>query len=163
MLTDADVLDHFRTLGGSLRDVLYSETDTFVSQVDSALHLDSTSVQELLEGSHRFAFNKNSPSSVLIGIGPSDDQRLTNCTVSLRSDYVEEWLTLKYLRTSWYNVLNKGKAGNRGNLFESHVRIKFSLGTVSFPKEEARKSLRTLPANQKGKEKKNRDPDSTCS
>ena len=157
-LTDADALDRFRTVGGSLRDILYYEKETFVSQVESALHLDPTTVQELLGGSYRFAFNKNSPSRVLIGVCPSDDQRLTNFKISLRSDYVEELLALKYLRTSWYNVLDEGNAGNRGNLFESYVRIKFSLGPVSFPKEEARESLRTLPANRKGNEKKNYDP-----
>jgi hypothetical protein len=71
---------------------------------------------------------------------------------------VEEQLAVKYLRTSWYNVLDEGNTGNRGNLFESYVRIKFSLGPVSFPREEARESLRTLPANPKGNEKKNYDP-----
>lgn len=157
-LTDAELLDRFRMVGGSLRDILYNNNENFVSQVDSALHLDATTVQELVEGSYRFAFDSSSPSSVLIGVRPSDDQRLTNFKILLRSDYVEERLAHKYLRTSWYSVLNEGNVGNRGNLFESHVRRKFSLGPVFFSKEEARESLRTLPAIRKGNEKKNYAP-----
>ena len=129
-----------------MRDILYYDEDDFMSAVDSALHLDPTTVQELLGGSYRFAFDKNSPSRVLIGICPSDDQRLTNFTIALKSDVVEERLALKFLKTSWYNVLDEGNAGNRGNLFEAYVRKKFSMGPVTFSKEEARESLRTKPA-----------------
>ena len=154
-LSDIEVQRRFRIVGGSLRDILEFDEVAFEQKVQAALHLESTIVQELAEGSHRFSFCPEAPSSALIAVGPKD-QNLNVFKLTIKSDYIEECLAAKYLRMAWYAVLDEENAGNRGNLFESYLRALFSQRSVSFSSDDALESKRELP--QKKNEKKNYQP-----
>jgi hypothetical protein len=159
-LADSEVLRRFRFVGGSMRDVMLfddEEEKTFKSDVGAALNLEATTVQELAEGRYMFAFDTGAPSSILIAIAPNGVNS-TRFTVALKSDFVEESLASKHLKISWFNFLDEDNAGNRGNLFESYLRLKFSTGQVRFAETEVRESLRGLPSNGKANEKKNYQP-----
>lgn len=145
-----ELLHRFRIVGGSLRDLMAYDEVAFTDLVDTGLGLEPFIVHELVEGRHKFTFKKDAPSSVLIAIGPCDDS-LTRVKIMLKSDYVEERLARKYLQTKWYEALDEGNAGNRGNLFESYIRDKFSQGPVKFSCDEARESLRERPLTETGK------------
>mmetsp|Transcript_20683 Transcript_20683/g.47963 ORF Transcript_20683/g.47963 Transcript_20683/m.47963 type:complete len:194 (+) Transcript_20683:1-582(+) len=60
---------------------------------------------------------------------------------------------MKHLRTSWYAVLDEENSGNRGNIFKSYLRVKFSKEPMRFSTAEARESVRERPG--KRNEKKN--------
>ena len=77
--------------------------------------------------------------------------------VTLNSDCVEEQLSKKYHKSSWYAILDEDNSGNRGNLFEAYLRAKFSQASVTFSSVETRESLRKKPAGKKN-EKKNCRP-----
>jgi hypothetical protein len=152
-LDDNEILRRVRIVGGSLRDILLFEEAKFESNVGRALNLDENTVQELAEGRYQFPFEPDSPSSLLIGICPTG---LDGFTTTLKSDYVEERLANKYLKMAWYAVLNEDNSGNRGNLFEAYIRVKFSQAPVMFSIAEARESLRDR--SSKKSEKKNYQP-----
>jgi hypothetical protein len=152
-LDDNEILRRVRIVGGSLRDILVFEEEGFKRNVGEALNLDLNTVQKLAEGRCQFSFKPESPSSLLIGICPKG---LNGRTITLKSDYVEEQLANKYLKTAWYAVLDEENSGNRGNLFEAYVRVKFSQAPVIFTSAEARESLRDRPS--KKNEKKNYKP-----
>jgi len=156
-LSDNEVLRRFRVVGGSLRDIIMFDEKIFKERVVTALALDQVTVNELVDGRYKCTFQPDAPSSILIGIGPRDND-LTDLKITLRSDYVEECLAYKYLKTSWYSFLDEDNAGNRGNIFESYIRAKFSRGPVQFSGNEARESVRERPPNGKKNEKKNYEP-----
>ena len=150
-----ELMHRFRVAGGSLRDILYFDENGFTNKVLTGLNLDPGTVDELLDGRYKFSFKPDDPSSVLIGIAP-EDENLVRLKISLTSDYVEECLAMRHLRASWYSVLNEDNAGNRGNLFESYIRAKFSRGPVEHL--QARESVRHPPSGGKKNEKKNYKP-----
>jgi len=157
-LPDEEVLRRFRIVGGSLRDVLNFDEEKFTQQVEQALEIDSEStVHGLACGTYKFSFKPDEPSSRLIGISPKDNN-MTLFKITLKSDYIEERLAFRHLKMSWYAVLDEGNAGNRGNLFESYLRVKFSKGPVRFSRDEARQSLREAPPVGKKNERKNYQP-----
>jgi hypothetical protein len=86
-------------------------------------------MNQLLERQYNFAFTKRSPSRILIGVTPEDHNTYK---IVLRSDFVEEVLARTFLDTKWFNVIDEQNAGNRGNLFESYIRVLFSQGIVTF-------------------------------
>jgi hypothetical protein len=147
-LEDSEMLRRVRIVGGSLRDILLFEEDDFERKVGEALNLDLSTVQELTEGRYQFPFKPETPSSLLIGICPKG---LDGPTIILKSDYVEEQLANKYLKTAWYAVLDEENSGNRGNLFEAYLRVKFSQAPVIFTSAEARESLRETLSRKNGK------------
>lgn len=153
-LYDDEVLRRFRIVGGSIGDILTFNEKQFKKDVETALNLNATTVQELSEGRYMFAFDTTEPSNMLIAIGP-DYQDWGQSIISLKSDYVEERLANKYLRMSWYDVGDEDNAGNRRNLFESYVRLKFSTSPVIFEENEVRESRRQLPESGKKNERKN--------
>lgn len=153
-VSEEEIWYRFRIVGGSMCDIVGFIEKDFKQAVDSALNLEPHTVQELSDGTYRFEFDKKSPRSVLIGLGP-DPQDSTLFKITLKSDFVEEHLANKYLKTSWYQVLNEENAGNRGNLFESYLRQKFSTAAVRFSQEEVRESLRTLPLPPPNKKRTN--------
>ena len=150
--SEDELLRRHRIVGGSIRDIIWFDEDEFTEKVETALQLDSVTVNALVAGRYQFTFQANAPSSVLVGIGPSDD-RMNLHKTSLKSDYVEERLAVKHLQTSWYAVLDEQNSGNRGNLFEAFLRVKFSQGKIHFSTDEARQSMRQRPG--KANEKKN--------
>lgn len=151
-LTDNEVLRRYRIVGGSLRDVLFFDERNFTNKVQTALELDAITIHELVEGRYKFTFQPNAPSSILVGICPSDNA-VTVLKITLKSDHVEERLAIKHLRASWYAVLDEENSGNRGNIFESYLRVKFSKEPMRFSTAEARESVRERPG--KKNEKKN--------
>ena len=153
-LDDNEVLHRFRIVGGCLRDILLFSEDVFKQAVGTALSLDPTVFQELAEGRFQFPFKPDSPSSLLIGICPDGPDKRK---ITLKSDYVEEQLAKKYLKSSWYAILDEDNSGNRGNLFEAYLRVKFAQAPVTFSSAEARESLRDKPVGKRN-EKKNYTP-----
>uniref|UniRef100_A0A7S2UDW3 Uncharacterized protein n=1 Tax=Attheya septentrionalis TaxID=420275 RepID=A0A7S2UDW3_9STRA len=157
-LNDDDLLRRFRIVGGSIRDILEFNESAFKDTVKAALNIDDLMVQGLVEGAYQFSYKPSEPSSVLVGLSPSDSS-LEIKKIVLKSDYVEEQLAKKHFNISWYAFLNEDNAGNRGNVFESYLREKFSSAAISFPGQEVRESLRTKPANPKSKKEiKNYQP-----
>jgi hypothetical protein len=154
-LSDNEVLHRFRLVGGSLRDIFTVNEVLFKQDVETALvGLARETVRELARGVCNFALSAESPSSVLIGIGPDytiRDQFPPTRKITLKSDYVAEALAVKFLHMSWFELLDEANAGNRGNLFESYIRAKFSQAPVVFTKDDARQSLRVKPAVGKKK------------
>ena len=66
--------------------------------------------------------------------------------------YAEERLAERFLKLSWLAVLDEDNAGNRGNLFEAFVRVKFSQPVVL---KIDRESLPYAPVNARANQKKN--------
>lgn len=160
-LDDNEVLRRFRIVGGSIRDIIEFQEEGFKQDVETALNLGTETVAKLAAGPHQFIFKEESPSSKLIGIGPKNDHSndggldWTHYKISLKSDYVEERLAFRHIKMSWYEFLDEANAGNRGNLFESYVRLKFSNGPVVLEKEEVRESIEQLPSHGPKNQKKN--------
>ncbi|MEM1008466.1 MAG: hypothetical protein AAGJ35_05630, partial [Myxococcota bacterium] len=146
-LHDDEILRRLRIVGGSFRDIAMLDEEKFKVTVATALNLDVSTVQELAEGRHQFVFDETAPSSVLVGVGPHD-QDMERFKITLKSDYVEELLAEKYLRTTWYQVLDEDNAGNWGNLFESYLRRKFSMGQVKLTEDQVRESKNKKPPNK---------------
>lgn len=140
-----------------MRDILSFDEEVFIEDVETALGVDAVTIHELVDGRHKFSFKPSAPSSILVGIGPKESD-MTKLKITLKSDYVEECLAKKHLKTSWYAVLNEVNSSNRGNLFESYTRLKFSQGPARFSTNEARESMRTRPTHGKKNEKKNYQP-----
>ena len=139
---DREILRRYRMFGGSIRDIIAMEEGQFQSNALSALATITINiVNELLDGRYAFSFKPDEPSSKLIGIGPTQDDP-TDYTVFLKSDYIQELLAEKFLRNSWYAVLNEDNGSNRGNLFEVFVRRMFYKNPVHFESDQIRESLR---------------------
>lgn len=157
-LNGDELLRRFRIVGGSVREILQFDERRFKNKVNASLNIDDLTIQGLVEGTYQFTFTPSAPSSDLVGLCPLDPS-LEIDKVVLKSDYVEEQLAKRHLKISWYAFLNEDNAGNRGNLFESYLREKFSSAAIFFPEEEVRESLRTKPACTKpNKEIKNYQP-----
>ena len=138
--------------------MLSFDENEFKQNVENALNVSAETAKELAEGKYNFPFKSDSPSSVLIGIGPGDPSSSLHRTllkITLKSDYIEERVANKYLKMSWFAVLNESNAGNCGSLFESYVRLKFSQQPVTFAGADARESLRETPNTKNRREKKN--------
>ena len=153
---DEELLRRFRIVGGSMRDIIDFKEKEFTQNVEVALNLNADTVKDLAEGRYQFTFDQTVPSSILIGLGP-DDKDPTLFKTTLKSDFVEERLASRHLKISWYAVLDKDNEGNRGNLFESYLRLKFSSGPVLFSQEKIRESHREKPPASK-RERKNYQP-----
>ena len=144
-LDDDEILRRFRIVGGSMRDMLGFNENKFKNSVMTALGgLNDNTVRQLYNGRYEFAFEQNSPSSILIAIAPDEDDS-TDYTVALKSDFVEECFARNFLKISWFEVADEGNASNRGNLFESYVRSKFSMGQVELSEDDVRESCREKP------------------
>ena len=157
-LDDDEILRRFRIVGGSMRDMLDFDENKFKNSVMTALGgLDEKAVRQLYNGRYEFAFRQNSPSSILIAIAPGKDDP-TDYTVALKSDFVEECLAGNFLKISWFEVADEGNASNRGNLFESYVRSKFSMGQVELSEGDVRESCRDRPSGMPKNHKKNYRP-----
>jgi hypothetical protein len=157
-LDDDELLRRFRIVGGSIRDIVEFDEDKFKEKVAAALNINDVTVQGLVDGNYQFLYKPAEPSSTLVGLGPAD-ANLELIKIVLKSDYVEEQLGKRHLRISWYAFLNEDNAGNRGNVFESYLREKFSVAEIHFAEKEARESLRTKPIGPKqSRQKKNYVP-----
>ena len=155
-LDDNDVQYRVRVVGGSLRDVLFFDETTFRNKVQSLITgLETNTVHQLVEAKYLFSFKPQAPSSVLVGIGPANNE-LTVHKVTLTSDYVAECLATAHLKMAWYAVLDEDNSSNRGNLFEAYLRILLSQEAVRFDK--ARESLREKSQQGKKTENKNYQP-----
>ena len=155
-IAEDEVLRRFRMVGGSIRDIIEFDESEFTEKVAQALNIQDFTVQGLADGTYQFSYTPDAPSSVLIGIGPKDES-LERQKIVLKSDYVEEQLAKRHLKISWYAFLNEENHGNRGNLFESYLREKFSSKAIHFTEQEVRESLRTKPPKP-SREIKNYEP-----
>eukprot|EP00550_Attheya_septentrionalis_P010248 CAMPEP_0198288484 /NCGR_PEP_ID=MMETSP1449-20131203/6965_1 /TAXON_ID=420275 /ORGANISM="Attheya septentrionalis, Strain CCMP2084" /LENGTH=587 /DNA_ID=CAMNT_0043986629 /DNA_START=175 /DNA_END=1938 /DNA_ORIENTATION=- len=153
-LSDGDISDRYRAVGGSVRAIQQYDCNKFQLQVESALSgLREETAKDLAQGICNFAFSPDAPSSVLVSVTPHEaDSSFYRLVLS--SDLIEEQLAAKFLRMSWFAaVLDEDNSGNRGNLFEAFVREKFSRGPVVLA--TCRESLSTRPPKARAGTKKN--------
>ena len=71
-----------------------------------------------------FNYQPKAPSSALVSLYPGEDLSVVDTV--LRSDYVAEQLAARWLKISWYAIIDEDNAGNRGNLFEAYLRQLFA-------------------------------------
>ena len=124
--SDNKVLECHQAAGGSVHAIMEFDPLRYEISVNNALDALSFQTAQSLACSYcNFAFNPDAPLSKLILVGPKEENS-SLCHLLLTSDCVEERITAQFLRNSWFSVLNKDNAGNRGNLFEAFVCQNFS-------------------------------------
>jgi hypothetical protein len=152
-LSDDDISERYRAVGGSVRAVEEYDANRFQLKVTEALlGLQDEIAKNLAQGICNFAFEPRAPSSVLVSVTPHETSS-SEYRLKLSSDFIEEQLAKKCLRRSWFALLDEDNSGNRGNLFEAFVREKFSHGPVKLT--TCRESLPTRPPKAQAGAKKN--------
>ena len=125
-LSDENICSRYRVIGGSVRRIIDFSLATQEQRMANALsRLSGQAIHELADGRCDFAFNTNAPESTLVSVEPHRNNPLMY-DLAICSDFAEEMIAQKHLKLSWYAVLDEDNSGNRGNLFESFVRVKLS-------------------------------------